>query len=333
MRARTWQKSMLGLALWLAAAGIPPWLRAQDETVSRNIEGERTTASSYPLGPGDRVAISALHVEEINGNFAIGETGEISLPMLGRIHVSGLTTEQLETELVRRLKDYVVNPQAAVSVSEYGSQPVSVFGAVVHPGTYQLRGKDRLTDVLALAGGLRPDAGRTIKIKRRKDGRSPSLMESGEGDPELVSLEVSVASVMDSGGLGRSTRVLPHDVVLVSQPESVYILGEVEKPGSFPLNERANLPILQAISLAGGIKSTGIAHKAKILRLDAAGRLRTEQPVNITRILSGRDEDLALKANDILFVPPSAGRKAINRATEMAIQAGTQILSWGLILH
>ena len=95
----------------------------------------------------------------------IDTDGYIKLPMVGRVQASGLTPEQLEVEIIKRLKVYLEEPDVAVSVSEFHSQPVSVIGAVGTPGVHQLQGRKTLVEIIALAGGLRPDAAPKAKIK------------------------------------------------------------------------------------------------------------------------------------------------------------------------
>ncbi len=100
----------------------------------------------------------------------IGTNGNITLPLVGRVKAGGLTVEQLETELNARLKIYVKDPQIAVTVAEFRSQPVSVFGAVSKPGVIQLRGRKTLYEVLSMAGGPSDEkAGSSLTVTRRRE--------------------------------------------------------------------------------------------------------------------------------------------------------------------
>ena len=120
--------------------------------------------SGYVLGPDDQIVIHAIDAPEISDkSILIGMNGDITLPLIGRVKAGGLTVEQLETELNARLAKYVKDPQVSVTVTEFRSQPVSVFGAVSKPGVIQLRGRKTLYEVLSMAGGPRNDsAGSTI---------------------------------------------------------------------------------------------------------------------------------------------------------------------------
>ncbi len=116
--------------------------------------------SGYVLGPDDQIVIHAIDAPEISDKpVLIGTNGNITLPLIGRVQAGGLTVEQLETELNTRLKKYVQDPQVSVTVAEFRSQPVSVFGAVTKPGVIQLRGRKTLYEVLSMAGGPARDRG------------------------------------------------------------------------------------------------------------------------------------------------------------------------------
>ena len=144
---------------------------------------EVEAAASYVLGPDDVIAIKALDADEVNSpSVRVDQTGFISLPMLGRVMAGGFSVERLEKELSTRLQKYVKAPVVAVSVVEYRSQPVSVVGSVGQPGVHQLEGRKTLIEILAKAGGMRPEAGNTIKITRKAEW-GPIPLASAEKDP------------------------------------------------------------------------------------------------------------------------------------------------------
>jgi protein involved in polysaccharide export with SLBB domain len=98
--------------------------------------------SSYVLGPDDQITVSALDAEEISGKpVRVDLNGNIRLPMVGRLQVAGKTVEQIEADIAGRLKEYIKDPDVAVSITEFRSQPVSVLGSVKSPGVHQLQGR------------------------------------------------------------------------------------------------------------------------------------------------------------------------------------------------
>jgi polysaccharide export outer membrane protein len=158
----------VGLALLLAGVAA----LAQQPAASVPQPDARIT---YLLGPDDTVTIHAVNAPDLSEKpFRVDAGGEIKLPMIGRIHAGGLTVEQLEAEITTGLKVYLVEPEVAVSITEFRSQPVSIVGAVAAPGVHQLEGQKTLVEMLAIAGGLRADAGPTVKLTRRLEfGRIP----------------------------------------------------------------------------------------------------------------------------------------------------------------
>src|SRR5262245_2321535 len=125
------------LIAWIV--GAAPHVLAQD----------RQRDASYVLGPDDQILIRGADLEDINDKqIIIGTSGNINLPLVGRLHVTGLTVEQLEATLTERLKAFIIEPQVSVQVTEFRSQPVSVIGNVGSPGIVQLRGRKNLYEIL-----------------------------------------------------------------------------------------------------------------------------------------------------------------------------------------
>ena len=89
--------------------------------------------TAYVLGPDDQITIQVSDAPEISGKpQRLDPNGDLRLPIVGRVHASGLTLDQLEAELVARLKEFMQEPDVAVTVTEFRSQPVSVIGAGMH---------------------------------------------------------------------------------------------------------------------------------------------------------------------------------------------------------
>ena len=284
----------------------------------------------YVLGPEDLLSVWALGVEEIpNTPVRIDPNGFIDLPLAGSVRAGGKTVAELKTELLRRFKDYVEEPQVSVAVTEFRSQPVSVLGAVKNPGVHQLQGRKTLVEMLSLAGGLGPDAGYGIKITRRLEwGRVPLPTATDDATGRFSVAEVKVKSVMEARNPEENILIRPYDILSVPRGEMVYVLGEVGKAGGFVLQERETMSVLQALSLAGGVLRTAAPSRARILRTAAGTSSREERPLDLKNILAGRSGDVPLQPDDILFVPNSAAKSAGMRAVEAAISLGTGIIIW-----
>ena len=285
---------------------------------------EAKATSTYLLGPGDLVEVNALDLEELAERKArVDLKGDINLPSAGRVHAAGLTVEQLEASITTRLKRVLQDPTVTVSIEEYRSQPVSVMGAVGTPGVLQLQGRKTLFEVLSLAGGLKSEAGNLIVITRKKESGKIPLPNAIEDSSGFSVASLSVKSIMAGKNPQDNILIEPNDVISVPRAELVYVIGAVRKPGGYVLNERESISVLQALSLAEGLDRAASGRTAKILRSNDATPQRLEIAVNVKTILEGKETDVSLRANDILFIPTSAVKNVTIRAAEAALQIGT----------
>ena len=277
------------------------------------------------LGAGDQIVVKAVDVEEFDGKtIPIDARGNIALPKVGKIHAAGLTTEQLEAEINQRLKKYVIEPDVTVFLAELHSQPISVLGSVQSPGVHQLQGQKTLFEVLSVAGGLRTDAGNTIRITRRaRWGRIPLPNAIDDPTGEFSVASVSVKSVMSASNPAENIIVKPDDVITVPKGDMVYVVGAVKKPGGYLLGENLSISALQVLALAEGLDRAAATRDAKIMRTVPGTDTRAEIPVDLTKILANKIDDLPLKADDILFIPTSTAKIAGIRTLEALMQAAT----------
>jgi polysaccharide export outer membrane protein len=284
-------------------------------------------APTYLLGPEDQIEVSLRGVKEIEFKPArIDEQGDVELHYVGKLHAAGLTAGQLAARIADRLKEFVNDPMVTVEVTEFGSQPVSVMGAVNKPGVYQLRGHKTLIEVLSMAEGMRNDAGYIIKVTRAREwGPIPLATSASDETGQYSVAEVSVKSIIDGKSPQANILMRPHDVISVPRGEMVYVVGSVKRPGGFMLGEKESLSVLQAISLAEGLDTTAAPQNAKIIRSAESSSQRLEIAVNVKRILSSKEQDRPLQANDILFVPNSASKSVAIRTAEAAVEMATGI--------
>ncbi len=286
--------------------------------------------TTYVLGPDDQLTIWVLEADELSTDpIRVGPDGYMNLPMVGRFRAAGLTVEQLEAELTHRLKTYVHEPNVAVSITEFRSQPVSIIGAVNSPGVHPLAGQKTLIEVLALAGGHRDDAGHSIKITRRlKWGRIPLATAKDDSTGQFSVAEVNLEDVMKARNPEENVFIKPHDVISVPRAEMIYVIGAVARSGGFVLRERESISVLRALALAGGLARFASPKIAKILRPEQGAAQRTEIPIDLKTILSSKSPDVPLQRDDILFVPRSGSKAMAARAAEAVVSAGTGIAIW-----
>ena len=303
-----------------------------------------TRAEEYRIGPEDLVEISVFEASEMNRSLRVSASGEISLPLLGGVHCSGLTPRELEVvlqELLRR--SYMKDPHVSVFVREMQSHSVSVFGAVRKPGIYQIRGPRTLVEVLSMAEGLAEDAGDTVLLLRGASvpsagaadasgvagaaTRAPTSGESEALAPPLSSsppaagntVEINLKQLLDSSDPGVNVPVYPGDVVKVIRAGIVYVAGEVKRPGGYVLKSNENISVLQAIALAEGLTRTSAKSQARIIRTDETTGKRAEIAIDVGKILAGKAPDPVLRPRDIVFIPNSAARGGFYRGAEAAV--------------
>jgi len=310
--------------LWVAVA-----IADDGSGTSDAARGTKRDTSSYVLGPNDLIGVVVPDAEDISARpYRIDTGGALTLPLVGSVRAAGLTVRELELELAEKLSSYMKAPQVLITVTEFRSQPVSIIGAVNSPGVHQLYGSKRLIEVLSLAGGLRPDAGRICRITRTGELNEDMLKRFAPSSDGLHVAEVDLQSLLAAEKPTDNLIIRPHDVVSVSRADTIYVIGDVGRPGSFLLNDREPLSVLQAIALAGGVTPGAAPKKARILRLSPPNSEREEVPVNITAIMTGKSPDVKLTPQDILFIPNNAPKRVAIRATEAAVQTLTGIVIW-----
>ena len=261
--------------------------------------------SAVRLGNGDLIEVNVYNVPELNTKTRVSNAGDVYLPLVDYVHVGGLTINEAEVVIEKRLDQggFVKNPHVQLSVDEYISGGASVLGEVVKPGVYPVMGEQRLFDLISAGGGLTDRAGKSITVTHR--GQAPIV----------VPISRNLEDHADS-----NIAVFPGDSVSVRRADVIYVVGDVLKPSGF-LMESGHVSVLQAIALAGGANSTAKLGGARIIRKGPSGL--TETPVPLKKLLQAKADDIQMQADDILFVPTSARKLLEGRTAEAALQMAT----------
>jgi polysaccharide export outer membrane protein len=228
---------------------------------------------------------------DFNGTFRVDEAGNIDLPILGELHISGDTVTEARSKIHQKLLDEKIlnSPQVELSVLEYSTKEVTILGEVAVPGKYSILAPSRLVDVLALAGGITVAAGNEVQITSDDLGL----------DPIVVHYSKSTTSKTVENVL-----VHPGDTVQVKQAGIIYVLGAVSKPGGYVMQEDGTLTVLQAISLANGTNLSASVSLIHLLRRSSNG-IEVDIPLPFNKMQHGRIADFKLQARDVLYVPTS----------------------------
>lgn len=320
---RALRRMMVLAGACLLSLGLAPWA-AYGQVAGANL-----------IGPEDQIVIRVADNPDLSDKpQRVDTNGEIRLPMIGRVQAAGLTPQQLEAELAARYKVFLNEPDVMVAVLESRSQPVSIVGAVSQPGVRQLDGRKTLLDLLLMAGGATAEAGPTLTLTRRLEfGRVPLPVAKDDDSAQFSVAEIPLRPLLDGRSPGNNVVLQPNDVITVSKAEVVYVIGEVGKPGPVPLLRGNSVSVLEAVSTIGGVLKTAKVTDARILRPVAGSEARNELPVDLGLILAGKADDVALMPGDILVVPEkgTAGKSAVTRALEGALQLGIAIGTYGLV--
>jgi polysaccharide export outer membrane protein len=321
----TLKTNLIGLGVLLLAVNGAGQVASRATVEPQNANCGDKVRSTYLLGPEDELQISGPELEELTSKTVrVDGEGDLQVPLVGRVHVAGLTVQQAEQELNKKLTAYIKHPQAAIDVKELRSQPASVLGAVNSPGVHQVEGHKTLLEMISMAGGVRPDAGYSIRITRQLEwGCIPLPGATLDASGRFTVAQVNLQSIMEAKTPQENIQIFPHDVISVPKAELVYVTGDVKKSGGFVLGERQTMSVMQAVALAEGLGPAPDSRHAKILRLTPGADQRTEIPVDLKKMLQGKSGDVPMQGNDILFVPDSTGRKVALRVMEAAISTGT----------
>ncbi len=297
----------------------PSWAEA--------VDSPDQVRSTYVLGPEDQISIHAIDAEEISDKpVRVDPDGNIHLPMLGKMHVAGLTADQLAARIADALKEFIQKPDVIVTIQEFRSQTITLLGCVHSPGVHALQGRKTVVDVINASGGLTDDAGHTVKIVRPiESGRIPLSKATDDPSGKFTFAEIDLDGIMDSTNPAENIVVHPRDVLTVPRAQMIYVIGQVQRVGAFVLKDRQQMTALQVIALAGGLQRLAAGEHARILRLTADKGTRTQIPVDLRMLLKGKGKDVPLQAEDILIVPGSGTRSALARIGETAYDLTTTL--------
>ena len=252
------------------------------------------TDSNYVVGAQDVLIITSYDQSDMTGTFTLETDGTFTYPLLGRVHVGGMTLRDVETLLKAELvsQGFFGDPQIAVAVEQYRSQKIYVVGEVRQPGAYPMSGGMRLMEALAHAGSTLPDAsGEVVIVHASNRGRvvrpivtPTSVAVPGAGDPADV-VRVHLGN-LELGGPFQNVSLRNGDTVFVLRAASVYVFGQARSPGAYPLRH-PDTTVLQALALAGGVTDRGSTGRISVVRtIDGEKR---EIEVELTDYVMPRD--------------------------------------------
>lgn len=271
--------------------------------INRPVTLTTDRATLYPpthdvlLTPGDMIAIHVFGQADYSPTVRIGTDGSVRLPLIGELHLEGLTVTQAEQLIAKDLVDAGIysNPQVTLQITEGPNAVATVIGEV--HGIVPIVGTRRLLDVLTTIGGLPPTASHVITIHR------PGLAEPIVVDLGSDPMQSQVADIPIFAG----------DTIIVSRIGVVYMIGAFKTPGVIPLTPYTALTLMQATALSGGITFEGKYDDLRVIR--TIGGQRTVVKLDVKRVLYGKAPDPILQPNDIVFLPSSTLKASIGNGS------------------
>jgi len=284
-------RGFFGLCLYLmifSCFGVisPPDILALQEIQSLPV-------NDYRIGAKDLIEIKVFELPELNQTVRVAEDGSITMSLLGKIEVAGLTAQELEMRLASLLEKTFTKGAAHVTVFIREFQKVAVIGAVGRPGMYELVGPTTLLMVIAQAGGLTAQAMTDLFIYRQgEDGKQTRIV-------------IRLEDLIMKGNQDLNILLQPKDVIAVplDLTQNVFVYGEVRNPGAIPFLTSKKITLLQAIAQAGGTTEWAKKSGVVIKRKDKKTGKEMKIPVNLKNIISGRLADIILEEGDVVIVP------------------------------
>jgi len=275
----------------------------------------------YRMGAGDEIQIMIVGIEG-PFNFKIRAAGDVSMPYIGDIKVAGLTAEEAEDAITTafRKQQLIEQPEVLVYISSYEAKKFWVYGQVDRPGEYTMSQALTVMDGILIAGGLDFYGDRWGYLHRRVGAsaqprsvqallKTPDVPRPGT---EVIKLDLQP---MRNGGVLSPNPALQNGdeiVVPTRYPAVFYVIGDVRNPGAFEVNNGERLTVGHALAQAGG--PTRTAKKNGLLIRYGADGVRQDLPFDCVGVLTGKQPDLEVHTNDLLFIPSSMD-KAIGYGT------------------
>jgi polysaccharide export outer membrane protein len=338
----------------VSPVGIGQELKVSSSPLDQLFEKRRTNATDFPIGVGDVIEVSVPGVPELQGSGAGGGAaaqpvgggaageqplgnntvrvdglGNVNLPLIGQLHVAGLTEGQLRAEIVQRLDKYMYDPQVELFIKSFNSREVAVTGEVHSPGMYIVNGPtETINDLIIRAGGTTDNAAPKVMLTPSKVGGTTQLAAAsawvphsqvegiGSGVNDAASLEASAHDsphstyVIDLTNRHENERYLnipvrPGDTIYVPRAGSVTVIGWVYQPKTIDITP--GLTVLSVVSAAGGTLFAADPAKIKVIR-QRPGRETSTLVVNLNEIKEARAPDVTVQANDVIEVPYKISR-------------------------
>jgi len=267
--------------------------RSQDKVYSP-LDLNDSGSGDYRLGEGDLITVKVYESDELDTEVRVSSHGEISLPLLNNVNVFDLTTAEAEEKVETLYKEkYLHDPHVIIYIKEHVSKQITLVGAVKMPGTYDYVTRRRFLDVLAVANGLKDDAGSIAYVTRENPKTN-----------ERIRYMVSLDELLKQGNMRQNMVVLGGDVIFIPLSGQCFIDGAVRNPGTYTL--KTKMTITEALALAGGLASYADDDGIKLIRYMGTDQARAIVSLSYSDLQAGMGDTLFLQDQDMIFAESSS---------------------------
>lgn len=239
--------------------------------------------SEYRLGDGDSIRVLVFQNPDLTLETRVTENGTITYPLIGNLTIGGMTIPGAEQAIAKALSDggFIQRPQVNIILLQNRGNQVSVLGQVGRSGRFALETfTTRLSEMIAIAGGIAPTGADTAIITGVRDGKP-------------FRKEIDIAGMFLNNNPQDDVVVAAGDVIYVHRQPMYYIYGEVQRAGSFRIER--NMTVRQALALSGGLTPRGTERKLGVYRRGANDK--------IEQLIPNMNEPV--RADDVLYVRES----------------------------
>jgi len=222
----------------------------------------QTAPTAQVLGPGDVVRVSVFQNADLAVESRISESGQINFPLIGAVTIGGMTIAAAERRIETLLREggFVLKPQVTIQTVRILSSQISVLGQVGKPGRYPIDiASSKVSEMVAAAGGVVPGGADIVTLVGTRNG-------------EPVKLEIDLPAILQAGRSELDVPVENGDILYVDRAPSLYIYGEVQRPGQLRLER--GMTLMQALAAGGGLTPRGTERGIRVHRRDASGQVR-----------------------------------------------------------
>lgn len=253
------------------------------------------TSGTYLVGPGDVLSLSVWKRPDISDiKIVVGGNGQINVARIGFVRVISRELDDIQNEIVNRLKKFYENPEVTLRLEEQNNNRAFVLGRVSNPGETKLPINANLLQVLALAGGL-------PVLDKRKAPLTECIITRGE-----QRIRIDLKGLLEEGNMAFNARIQNNDTIFIpesGESEHIFVIGEIKRPGIVRLT--SGMTFLDALMMSGGPLKSADLEKTFVIRMgNTKGAIRQ---VNLKAMLetANSNQNFLLKNGDVIFTARS----------------------------